>query len=138
MTDDQVEHLCARLASGGSFRAACRAIALDEGTARWWLGQPARAEVKARVLAAREAGCDALADECVEIADGDGSAADKRVRIDTRLRLMGKWNQRGYGDKVKHIGGDPGDAPIAFGGIEICIVDPDGLTDSDTDTADYP
>jgi hypothetical protein len=28
-------------------------------------------------------------------------AAEKRVRIDTRLRLLGKWNARQYGDKIE-------------------------------------
>lgn len=49
---------------------------------------------------AREAGCDALADECIEIADNPLlDAAEKRVRIDTRIRLIGKWSKR-YNDKV--------------------------------------
>jgi hypothetical protein len=44
-------------------------------------------------------GCDALADECIEIADGEGDPADKRIKIDTRIRLIGKWSQR-YSDKL--------------------------------------
>lgn len=57
---------------------------------------------------AREEGTHALADECLQIADDkDLEPADKRVRIDTRLRLIGKWNARLYGDKqtVEHQGG---------------------------------
>lgn len=49
---------------------------------------------------ARELGCDALADECIEIADEpDRDPAEKRIRIDTRIRLIGKWSQR-YSDKL--------------------------------------
>lgn len=28
-------------------------------------------------------------------------AQEKRVRIDTRIRLLGKWNARQYGDKIE-------------------------------------
>jgi hypothetical protein len=49
---------------------------------------------------ARELGCDALADECLEIADnGELDPQDRRIRIDTRIRLIGKWSQR-YSDKL--------------------------------------
>ena len=46
---------------------------------------------------ARDAGFDAIADECADIADrGDLDAQDRKVRIDTRLRLLGQWSKR-YG-----------------------------------------
>lgn len=54
--------------------------------------------------AARARGVHALAEECLEIADAKAAdavaVADKRVRIDTRLRLAGKWLPAIYGDKV--------------------------------------
>jgi hypothetical protein len=40
-----------------------------------------------------------LADECLEIADGIDPTDVKRVKIDTRIRLIGKWSQR-YSDKL--------------------------------------
>ena len=41
-----------------------------------------------------------MADECIDIADDPTiEAADKRIKIDTRIRLIGKWSQR-YSDKV--------------------------------------
>ena len=49
---------------------------------------------------ARELGCDALADQCIEIADSAViDPQDKRIRIDTRIRLIGKWSSR-YSDKL--------------------------------------
>lgn len=46
-------------------------------------------------------GTHALADECLEIADDMTiDPANKRLMIDTRIRLIGKWNSRAYGDKV--------------------------------------
>ena len=60
--------------------------------------------------AARARGVHALAEDCLDIADGPAAdavaVADKRVRIDTRLRLAGKWLPSVYGEKVdvKHSG----------------------------------
>ena len=49
---------------------------------------------------ARELGCDALADQCIEIADDATlDAQDRRIRIDTRIRLIGNWSSR-YSDKL--------------------------------------
>ena len=70
---------------------------LNEATVRYWFVTDAEAFTHS--ARARELGCDALADECLEIADGSGDPADKRIKIDTRIRLIGKWSQR-YSDKV--------------------------------------
>jgi hypothetical protein len=49
---------------------------------------------------ARELGCDALADQCIEIADqSELDPQDRRIKIDTRIRLIGKWSSR-YSDKL--------------------------------------
>lgn len=68
-------------------------------------------------MRAREKGTHLMADECIAIADDPMlEPHDKRIRIDTRLRLIGKWNSKRYGDKVEveqtgttevvvHIGG---------------------------------
>jgi hypothetical protein len=54
--------------------------------------------------AARARGVHALAEECLDIADEPTNdpvqVANKRVRIDTRLRLAGKWLPKDYGDKL--------------------------------------
>lgn len=61
---------------------------------------------------AKQDGTHALADEALEIADDPLiDPADKRIRIDTRIRLIGKWNARAYGDKLAHTGPD-GSGPV--------------------------
>jgi hypothetical protein len=64
---------------------------------------------------ARTLGVHALADQCLEIADEPVATAvevsDKRVRIDTRMRLMAKWLPAEYGDRV--AGAHSGDAADA-------------------------
>jgi hypothetical protein len=62
---------------------------------------------------ARQHGTHFLAGDCLRISDDPGlEPQDKRVRIDTRLRLIGKWNAKEYGDKIAHVGGDDSDQPI--------------------------
>lgn len=101
MTEQEIADICDQLAEGKSLRAICREMGKTESTIRYWLHKDE--EAFAHSARARELGCDALADECLEIADKASAdaieAADKRIRIDTRLRLIGKWSQR-YSDKV--------------------------------------
>lgn len=79
-------------------------------------------EAGQRIVRARAQGCDAIAEEIVAIADdssGDvATTADGRevcngefvqrskLRVETRMRLMSKWNSGRYGDKsqVEHSG----------------------------------
>lgn len=73
--------------------------------------------LSARSARAYEVGYDAIADQCVEIADEEpeihpltgakdsASVQHKRLRIDTRLRLLGKWAPKKYGDKLE-LGGE--------------------------------
>jgi hypothetical protein len=97
MTEQEIADICAQLSEGKSLRAICREIGKPESSVRYWLMK--NEEAFAQSAHARELGCDALADECLEIADGAGDPADKRIRIDTRIRLIGKWSQR-YSDKL--------------------------------------
>jgi len=65
---------------------------------------------------ARAAGYDALADECVAIADetafdtietDSGTKANKewiqrsKLRVETRLKLLAKWHPKKYGEKLE-------------------------------------
>ncbi len=98
ITPDQVEQACQMIAEGKSLREACRSMGLNEASVRYHLNKTE--EAFTQTAHARELGCDALADECIEIADNPLlDPADRRVRIETRLKLIGKWSQR-YSDKV--------------------------------------
>jgi len=95
---DHIPAICDLMASGKSLRAACREMGLNESSVRYWLNKDE--EAFAHSARARELGCDALADECLDISDDPTiDAAEKRIRIDTRIRLIGKWSQR-YSDKL--------------------------------------
>ena len=94
----KVPLICEMMAEGNSLRKVCRELGLKESSVRYWLQKDG--ESFAHSARARELGCDALADECIEIADDlTIDPAEKRVRIDTRIRLIGKWSQR-YSDKL--------------------------------------
>lgn len=37
----------------------------------------------------------------------------RKLRIDTRLKLLAKWNPKKYGEKLAHVGSD-GEGPVRF------------------------
>ena len=95
-----------KLADGKPMKVICK----EEGmpcymsVLRWQRRHPEFGDLVAR---AKVDGTHALADECIEIADEKkADPADRRVHIDTRLRLIGKWNATIYGDKVAVGGAD--------------------------------
>jgi hypothetical protein len=64
-------------------------------------------EFSERFARARADGHDAIANDCLDIADGTGKdVARDKLRVWTRLQLLSKWDRR-YSDrqKVEHEGG---------------------------------
>ena len=93
-----IMEICSALAEGKSLRRIARELGKSESTIRYWLSSDP--DAFAHSARARELGCDALADECLDIADDTTiDVVERRVRIDTRIRLIGKWSQR-YSDKL--------------------------------------
>lgn len=58
-------------------------------------------EIASLFARARIKGQDAIADECVEIADTEEDPNRAKVRIWTRLQLLAKWNPKKYGEKIQ-------------------------------------
>jgi hypothetical protein len=51
---------------------------------------------------ARNEGADVIAQECISIVDNlDEDPASRRIRVETRLKLLSKWFPKRYGDKVE-------------------------------------
>ena len=69
-------------------------------TVRKWESE--NPEFLALSLRAKADGTHFMADDSIRIAD-DPTIDPQRARlmVDTRLRLIGKWNSRAYGDKVQ-------------------------------------
>ncbi|MEN3973105.1 terminase small subunit protein [Sphingomicrobium sp. XHP0235] len=124
--EEIADTLCERIADGESLRSICRDDTMPSTSAvcRWLQANEAFRE---RYAHARELQADALFDDCLALADGVHPLAQKtdaqflRLQVDTRKWMAGKLKGK-YSDKVKHVGGDEGDAPIAFTGIEWSIV----------------
>lgn len=102
--DDQIEELLDRLASGKeSLAQICRDARMPGlRTVYDWI--ECDPEFAARFRARKAIGVRAIVDDCLEIADEDVKdaveVANKRVRIDTRLRLAGKWLRDEFGDHI--------------------------------------
>lgn len=123
-TQEIADAICERLSEGEPLRQICR----DDDMPAWrtvydW--KDVHADFAARIAHAREAGHDAIAADCLEIADEtgrdtiygeNGERADtewisrSKLRIETRLKLLAKWDPKRYGEKVtqEHTGPDGG------------------------------
>lgn len=105
-----------RLMDGETLKQIAKAWQVPYGKlAEWVIEDRDRAD---KYNAALKIWADSLAQECVAISDEqsavekrDGSTFDPdvprdKLRIETRLKLAGKWNRERYGDstEVKHTG----------------------------------
>lgn len=101
--DDLIEELIERTAQGEPLTRLCRDPRMPSRSIVYeWLESDEG--FAGRFRAARARGVHSLAEECLDIADEPTNdpvqVANKRVRIDTRLRLAGKWLPKEYGDKL--------------------------------------
>lgn len=105
--------ICARLAKGEPLAAICR----DEAMPAWrtvydWVEQDQA--FAADIARAREEGEEAIASDCLGIADDAGNdyrmgekgllvdhdhIQRSKLRIDTRLKLLAKWNPKKWGER---------------------------------------
>ena len=110
-----IEEVCERLSKGEPLTAICRDEHMPEPRTIY-LWAAADEDISSHIARAREAGEVAILEDCLNIADDNGK--DKRIvaegvettdtdviqraklRIDTRLKLLAKWNPKKWGDKV--------------------------------------
>jgi len=111
------QEICERLSKGEPLAQICRDDHLpDRNTLYDWMADDA--DLSGHIARAREDGEDALSVQCLTIADeappvtpqgstDSGHVAWQKVRIETRLKLLAKWNPKKWGDKVQteHTGG---------------------------------
>lgn len=120
-----IERVITGLAEGIPLRELCRQEGMPaRRTVDDW--READPELSARIARAREKGFDAIAEDSLEIADDgrndwverqkdDGSTyidyngdhvQRSKLRVDTRLKLLAKWDPKRYGDKqqLEHSG----------------------------------
>jgi hypothetical protein len=103
--------ICERLAAGEPLLAICAAEGMPDRITVWrWHGQ--HPEFCNMILAAREFGADALAEQCLVIADGDGDERRDMIKIATRRWLASKIAPRRYGDRLAAEISGAGGGPI--------------------------
>lgn len=108
-----------RLSNGEPLAAICRSEGMPKvRTVSDW--KAAHPEFAANFARAREEGADALAAECLEIADETSNDTitlrkgeaeieipnkewilRSKLRVETRLKLLAKWFPKRYGDKIE-------------------------------------
>lgn len=117
-TPELMDEICERVSNGEPLRQICR----DEHMPHWntvydWIENDK--ELTLRFARAREKGEEAIAAECLDIADnGKNDWMEKhgkdsvgyelnkehvqrsKLRIETRLKLLAKWNPKKWGEKV--------------------------------------
>lgn len=127
-TPEIAQRMCEMLSDGIPLREICR----QEGFPEWrtvydWmyrdeaLGERG-AGLSAAIARAREIGYEAIAEECLVIADTprwgqkqvmsdqgttttvEDMVAHRKLQIETRLKLLAKWNPKKYGDRVQLAG----------------------------------
>lgn len=123
--------ICERIAEGETLDSICSDDDMPSAPTvrRWALENEQFAADSARAYAL---GYETLAEQCLRIADtpmigqktkvsADGVEVTegdmiehRRLRIDTRMRLLGKWAPKRYGDKIEHSGPGGGPIPVAI------------------------
>lgn len=115
-TPEMVEAICELLATGHSMASICEREGFPSFPTVWrW--EVDNEEFRNASARAREIGTHYMADECIAIADDgtndtqtteDGTVITNhdviqrsKLRIDTRMRLIGKWNAKAYGEKLE-------------------------------------
>lgn len=118
--------ICERLSKGEPLAVICRDAHMPPvRTVSSW--KEGRDEFSADFARAREEGYDAIATECLAIADDTSQDTIQtehgerpntewiqrsKLRIETRLKLLAKWDVKRYGDKLA-LGGSSDMPPLA-------------------------
>lgn len=83
-------------------------------------------DLSRRVARARDDGGDAIADDALRIADDrDDDPASRRVRVETRLKLLACWHPKRYGQRTT-VAGDAENPVRAELTVNFVAAKPDG------------
>jgi hypothetical protein len=136
-TQEIAEEICRRLSDGEPLEKICRDDHMPASrTVSDW--KRANEAFSADFACAREAGFDKIAAECLDIADetasdtiqgenGDRANTEwisrSKLRIETRLKLLAKWDPKRYGDKVTNELTGAGGGPVQIAEIRRVVID---------------
>jgi hypothetical protein len=101
--------ICEAVSNGTTLIDACKAQGISRDAWDDWVN--ADEALRRRFARARAQGHDVIALDALNIADNtEEDPASRRVRVDTRLKLLSKWDKR-YADKLA-VGGDDDAGPV--------------------------
>ena len=121
-TQERADEICAKVAQGIPLAQICRDIGL--GLTTWYDWVKARPALAESIARAREAGYDMIAADALRIADtpvegietttDEKGTSEKRgdmlghrkLQVDTRLKLLAKWDPKRYGERLAVGGSD--------------------------------
>lgn len=129
-TKELIQEICDRLSTGEPLAKICREEGKPSVTTIWNWGKSIEG-VSESIARAREEGEDWIAAECLDIADDTANdytesengerfnsehVQRSKLRIDTRLKLLAKWNPKKYGDKAQldHTSSDKSMTPTVI------------------------
>lgn len=127
-TDAMIDEICERLSVGEPLRSICRSDGMPSWQAIYgWMGKDD--DLSDRIARARQLGYDAIAEQCLDIADDErhdwiltkkGPIIDEvaigraKLQIHTRLQLLSKWSPKKYGEKVETTLRGDADNPLSL------------------------
>ena len=145
-SDEIAAQIVARIAEGEPLAQICRDEGMPDPSTVWRWQQSDEAFAQA-IARAREDGFDRIAEGTLEIADDgrndwmekfdkDGQSAGwvingehvqrSKLRIETRLKLLAKWDPKRYGEKIQAEHSGPDGGAIPFETVVRKVVDPQG------------
>ena len=128
--ETRADEICNKLALGTPLAEICRAEGMPcRQTVHNWMAE--NEAFAGRIARAREDGYEAIAADCLKIADGtehDTIATESgdrpntewisrsKLKIETRLKLLSKWYPAKYGDKIDVNANHSGEIVVVIGG----------------------
>jgi hypothetical protein len=125
-TPEIIDEIIRRVSEGEPLAVICREENMpDRSTFHDW--RNADEELSQRFARARDEGFDALATQCLDIADDErhdwkmtqkGTITDEvaigraKLQVDTRLKLLSKWDPKRYGDRIAQEISGPDGGPV--------------------------
>ncbi len=102
-TPEVIDEILRRLSDGEPLAVICRSDEKFPHPVVWGRWVDADPELAIAYARARDVGADAIATQALTLADGvavHGESIQKaKLQIETRLKLLAKWNPKKYGDK---------------------------------------
>lgn len=108
-TPERIKAILDGLSAGTPLTVICRKIGCDDFTVREWA--KADPDLSSAIARARETGFDVIAEHALSLIDEEPARVEgridpghvqwRRAQVDTRLKLLAKWDPKRYGDTSK-------------------------------------